>query len=262
MHERARVTPARIAKVIHVASGLGRIIVECLEPLPASPRPGQFAMFWLPGLEEVPLSISDYEAPGKLFFTVMKRGPTTESILAAREGKIVGIRGPFGKPIPLGKKRYLLVAGGVGAAPMPYIMKELKRIGASATYIVGARTKEYLLFHDLASSLGFKSLVATDDGSMGFKGTAADLALEELSKREYDEVIVCGPNVMLKALAMRLPRDLKGYVLPEELVKCGVGACGSCVLKGTGFVLCRDGPAVPIEVYRRYVESSEGDLQG
>ncbi len=251
LHHLLEIVHARVIENRRVGPGLSLIRVRLLEPLVEEPKPFQFMMVWVPGCEEIPLSVADYHGD-TLVFAVLARGETTRRLVEAREGFMLGVRGPMGRGLePEPGRAYTLVAGGVGAAPMLYFMKLARSVGATVTYIVGAKTSSLLLYVDEAIRMGFRVLVATDDGSMGLRGTVIDLAL-----RVYDEalrdstVIICGPKAMIDEATRRLPRGVRGYVVLEEIVKCGVGFCGSCHIGG-GLLLCRDGPLIPIEVYRR-----------
>ncbi|MBU2259109.1 dihydroorotate dehydrogenase electron transfer subunit, partial [Patescibacteria group bacterium] len=133
-------------------------------------RPGQFAMVWLPGVDEVPMSIA-YDDGKLLRITFFAVGDMTQKLAKSKVGDLVGLRGAFGTHYEWEKGQELaLVAGGYGAAPMYFAAHEAIKDGCSVHVFVGARSKEHLLYLNELSSLTNVTLhVATDDGSQGFK---------------------------------------------------------------------------------------------
>jgi len=214
----------------------------------AKPKPGQFVMIWVPDLEEIPMSISGYY--GDVFrISVAAVGPTTRKLHSLAIGSLLGVKGPLGNGVEVEKKRYLLIGGGYGVAPLIYAMGEIKRSGGEARMIIGARTKDFLLMVKEAEKLG-RVYVSTDDGSEGFHGTALDLAKKILLSETFDEVLVCGPEPLLVGVAkLCLSRGIKCRVFAERYMKCGVGLCGTCVLNGSGLLVCKDGPVFEAEKY-------------
>jgi len=185
------------------------------------PPPGTFFMVWLPGMEAVPLSVAGFRND-VLRFVVEKRGPTTSALFSSTK---VGLMGPLGRPAPTPLGRPTLVAGGVGIAPLLY-MKELW----GGELLFGARNK------DRVPKLDEIDEIATEDGSLGFKGTVVDLLR---ARRPQRDVYACGPPGMIEALKS-LSKELgfKGYYSTEKTVKCGIGICGSCVIDGK--LLCKE----------------------
>jgi dihydroorotate dehydrogenase electron transfer subunit len=216
---------------------------------PLDCTPGQFAMLWLPGLDEKPFSISG-DAP--LSFTVSRVGPFSEALAALGPGATVWFRGPFGRGFGLesGCREPLLVGGGYGAAPLAFLARRLLarpnrtrpvRIHA----VLGARTAADLLFTGRFAGLGCEVHAATEDGSTGMRGLATDAARGVLEPGQADRLFACGPGGMLDALAglaraARLPAELSR----EAYLRCGVGVCGSCA-HGDRLV-CRDGPVFEV----------------
>jgi len=131
-------------------------------------RPGQFAMLWLPGVDEKPFGYSSERS-----FTVARVGRFTQAMHNLKEGDLIGVRGPYGTSFePLGD-RILGVAGGIGAVPVVTAMEEFSRRGFEVTTILGARSKEELLFVERFRRCG-ELLICTDDGSLGFHGFTTD----------------------------------------------------------------------------------------
>lgn len=201
-------------------------------------RPGQFAMVWLPGVDEKPFGYSSERS-----FTVARVGRFTQAMHNLKEGDLIGVRGPYGTSFePLGD-RILGVAGGIGAVPVVTAMEEFSRRGFEVTTILGARSKEELLFVERFRRCG-ELLICTDDGSLGFHGFTTD-RLEGLLREDnnYHLIITCGPELMMKKVV-----DIgEKYGIPvqaslERYMKCGIGLCGHCALDPEGLCVCRDGP--------------------
>lgn len=203
-------------------------------------KPGQFIMVWLPRKAEKPFSIT-YNNP--LTFTVMTVGPFTKTLNSEiKKGDKIWYRGPFGKGIfrpQRGKK--ILVSGGCGCVPLYFFAKKMGNKKATRV-IIGAKTKKELLFVNHFKKLGFKVFITTDDGSQGTKGFTTDLLKSILKQKKINCVYSCGPEVMLKKIAL-ICEDFKvKYQLSlEALIKCGFGVCGSCALPN-GKLVCLDGP--------------------
>ncbi len=204
--------------------------------------PGQFVMLNVPDFEEIPLSLSSPKT-----VTVKAVGETTERLLEITEGESLGIRGPFGRPFSLPRRscKVYLVAGGIGIAPINYLYQAIKNfikrtgIDIDITVIHGVRNEKEIVYEYPEMK------VATDDGSMGFKGNAVELFLRVLSKSSNDRVGVrvyaCGPRPMLKALyGVVKDYGLEAEFSLESYMRCGIGVCGSCVLGG--YRVCSDGP--------------------
>ncbi|OGJ60179.1 dihydroorotate dehydrogenase electron transfer subunit [Candidatus Peribacteria bacterium RIFCSPHIGHO2_01_FULL_51_9] len=220
--------------------------------------PGQFLMVWLPGFDEVPMSIAmdDGEQTKITFFDV---GDMTKKLFTLREGDLVGLRGPFGTFYEWEKNQHLiLVAGGYGAAPMYFVAKEALKDGCTVDFVVGARGKEHLLYLDEIGTLKKTTLhVATDDGSVGHKGYNTEV-LEQLLKsnvspraesRGESMVFACGPELMLKRVSeLCIKHQVPCSLSLERYMKCGFGICGNCTVDPLGIRLCCEGPVVKNEL--------------
>ena len=201
--------------------------------------PGQFAMLWLPGLDEKPFSFSGIDP---LAFTVQRVGPFTTALHGLAAGDRVWLRGPLGRGFSLCEGPVLLVCGGCGAAPLHYLAQVARRAGRAVHAVLGARTAAGLFFQDRDAALGCTVHLATDDGSVGHRGTATDLAASLLDGGiSVGAVYACGPEPMLD-VAYLLARDhgLPCQLSYEAYMRCGIGVCGSCAIGGC--LVCRDGP--------------------
>jgi len=204
--------------------------------------PGQFAMVWLPGVDEKPFSIMNWK--GKTAINVEVKGKWSKAIYALKKGDKIGLRGPFGNGFDTKDvKRALLVGGGVGAVPLIPLLEKLKNKKAKIDFLLAARTKERLLFVNELKKVDDKLYITTDDGSAGKKGFATDMLKEILAKSRYDMVYVCGPEVMMqKVHEMCTAKKAASQLSLERYMKCGFGVCGECMVDDK--ILCVDGPVL------------------
>lgn len=210
-------------------------------------KPGQFAMVWLPGVDEVPMSVA-LDDGKKLKITFSAVGDMTKKLAACKVGDLVGLRGPFGTYYEWEKGQKLaLVAGGYGSAPMYFVANEAIKDDCKVHVFVGARSKEHLLYiKELKSLKGVTVHRATDDGSEGFKG----FNVQELNKvikegEKFDQLFACGPEMMLVAVSrLSCDHQIPSQLSLERYMKCGYGLCGNCVVDPLGIRLCIDGPVI------------------
>ena len=213
-------------------------------------QPGQYIMVWIPGEDEIPMSISNIEQNGLSSITVHKVGPTTEILDSIKPGTKLGIRGPYGNSYNLKGEKPLIVAGGSGAAGLLPLVKAFLKKGIKPTFILGARSSDRLLFEDILVDLLRETLViSTDDGSMGYNGYASGYAALLMADNEYDHVYTCGPELMMA----KVYHEAEKYNLPiqaslERYVKCAVGLCANCVIGK--YRVCKDGPIFDTEMLR------------
>ncbi len=205
--------------------------------------PGQFAMVWIPGVNELPMSVMISQETGKAAFTVRKHGYASTELYSMKVGDKIGIRGPYGNSFTIKKGKLLLVGGGTGLVPLLRLVTHLDKSN-DVTLIIGAKTKGEVFFEDLANKLllpnKHKVIVVTDDGSYGEKGFVTDAMDKLLKESTFDAVYTCGPEKMMYKI-VQLATAKKIYVEAsiERMMKCGIGICGSCCF---GEVLtCKDG---------------------
>lgn len=200
-----------------------------------SAKAGQFTMIWIPGVDEVPMSLSYIGKEAGI--TVEKVGEATEVLHKMKKGDKIGLRGPYGNGFKVMGKKALFVAGGTGIAPM---MPLIRRYKGEKHVVLGAKTKELLLFtHELKKISNL--YISTDDGSAGYKGFASELTEEIMEKESFDIVYTCGPEIMMKKVhEMCLNKNIPLQASLERYMKCGVGICDSCAING--YHVCKDGP--------------------
>ena len=205
-------------------------------------QPGQYMMVWLPGLDEIPMSVSRLNEDGLSSITVRIVGQATEILSQMAPKETIGIRGPFGNGYKMTGKLPLIVAGGSGAASLLPLLEEFIANGVVPRFVLGARNADMLLFEQrLSDLLGDNLLISTDDGSKGYSGFASGYAAKLMETEVFDCVYTCGPELMMAMIY----RDARSHELPiqaslERFIKCSVGLCGSC---GIGpYRVCVDGP--------------------
>ena len=203
-------------------------------------EPGQFVMVWVRGLDEVPMGLSS-----KNSITVQKVGEATSKLFELKEGDSFGLRGPFGRgfTLPIKGEKTLVVAGGVGAAPLAPYAEAARIEGSEVHTVLGARSADDLIFEERFAEAG-EVYISTDDGSKGTKGFVTDV-LSNLDLSSYDKIAVCGPEIMM-ASVFRLLEDRKVLEKSEfslhRYFKCGIGVCGACCIDKSGLRVCKDGP--------------------
>ena len=227
-----------IKKVIDEATGIKSIIL----PYKLDAKPGQFAMAWLPGVDEKPFSLAGVNP---IAVTVAEVGPFTEAVHKLKEGDRLWVRGPFGTGFSVEASPALLVAGGYGSAPLSFLARELRSLGQDVYVALGANTADALLLRHRFEGLGCTVHLATEDGSAGRAGLVTDLAATLLARVEIGAIYACGPNTMLNALApLAQERNLPCQLSHEAYMRCGIGVCGSCTCGDR--LVCRDGPVFKV----------------
>ncbi len=206
--------------------------------------PGQFVMIWLPGDDELPMSLSYTGEPKGV--TIKAMGATTRAALSVQKGDLVGIRGPYGNHFDLTPRRILLVGGGSGTAVLAPAAEAAARAGSTVVAALGATTAAELLFVDRARAFSNRVEVATDDGTQGHHGYVTDVSQRLLREDSFDAVWTCGPEIMMrKVIAASEARHVPVYCSMERQMKCALGMCDACALGP--YHVCSDGPVFPAE---------------
>jgi len=202
-------------------------------------KPGQFFMLWIPGVDEIPMSVSYIEKDVK-GITFKKVGDATKALFELNEGDKIGVRGPYGNGFKIEGKNILLVAGGTGIAMIAPVAEEILNKKISTTVILAAKNKNEIFFENRLKKSGLELFITTDDSSKGFKGLATDLADDLIKKNKFDSVITCGPELMMKKL-YKICSNISFQASLERYMKCGIGLCGQCCV-GKGLRVCKEGP--------------------
>lgn len=226
------------------------------DPICSTAEPGQYAMIWIPGIGEVPMSLSFMDPPDRSAITVRARGKTTEALVKLRQRDQIGIRGPYGRGYTLTEGRTLLVGGGTGMASLTPLAERLMGIGSEIVFISGAERKEELLLANRISRLEgdrFRLIFTTEDGSAGIRGTPVDPAGKLMKKGAFDMIYTCGPELMMREIFdIAEKRRLRLQASLERIFKCGIGLCGHC---GIGpYLVCKDGPVFTSDQLREVID--------
>ena len=207
--------------------------------------------------ERIPLTISDYNIEkGTVTIVTQLIGASSAAIIATQEGEFFNdVVGPLGNPSAfvgmsdeeLKGKKYIFIAGGVGTAPVYPQAKWLHEKGVAVDVIIGAKTKDLLIYKEELGSVCDNLYLCTDDGSEGFKGLVTAL-LEQLvteDGKEYSQAVSIGPMIMMKFCTLTcrklgIPEDVSLNMLMVD----GTGMCGACRVTVAGKVkfACMDGP--------------------
>jgi dihydroorotate dehydrogenase electron transfer subunit len=214
-------------------------------PYPATAEPGQFVMVWLPGDDELPMSLSYTDGPSK-GVTIKAMGRTSRRAQSIQRGDKIGVRGPYGNHFDLSPKRLLLVSGGSGAAALAPAAERVLAVGAHVTVALGATRAPELLFKERFRTMGAELEVTTDDGSEGSKGFVTTVAERLLASEPFDTVWTCGPEVMMKKVIVAARgRRVPVFCSMERHMKCALGMCDACAFGP--YHVCVDGPVFPGE---------------
>ncbi|RDI75209.1 2-polyprenylphenol hydroxylase and related flavodoxin oxidoreductase [Gaiella occulta] len=186
--------------------------------------PGQFFMLEAPG-RVLPRPMSLCLAPaGELAFLIDPVGPGTRALCALAAGERLHVLGPLGNGFDLAVRRPLLVGGGIGVAPLPYLSRALGRPRAL---------------------LGFRSAHHAEAAALvpGAEVVLEPTYVTALLPDDPGDVLACGPEPMLAALRQRVPGAQLAWEAP---MACGYGACYGCVVEVDGRLqrLCVSGPVL------------------
>ncbi len=224
------------------------------------PKPGQFVMIWVPGVDEIPMSISDCDNNGNWAITVKKIGECTDSLSKLKIGDYIGVRGPLGNHFNLptnNSKKVFLIGGGIGMAPLKFLSTQLSLNNIKHTIIEGVKIKEEIIFKNAFLELATEVYYCTDDGSYGIKGFSSDIfkkMLTDYSKKVLSNIIVysCGPEIMLYKLSQICQEsNIEFFASLERIMRCGCGICGLCALDPLGLLVCKDGPVFDLQTLKK-----------
>jgi len=247
----------RNARILSVETWDDYVLMRLASPaVGRGARPGQFVMVKVTAepfpLLRRPLSIHDAGASGfSLFFKVCGLG--TDILARRRPGDVLDVIGPLGTGFSVSEefrgKRVLLVGGGRGAAPLYFLGRELKALGARVGVLYGGRCVSDIPLRHEFEAAGLAPACSTDDGTFGFRGLVTELLADEAARGPADFVFVCGPEAMMSAVAAKVrEQGVPAEFSLESMMGCGIGACWGCVRRvrsrdGTGWTkICEEGP--------------------
>ena len=217
-------------------------------------RPGQFLNIrvsdsYYPLLRK-PFSVCDVEDD---FFYLMFNiyGEGTKILANKRFGDVIDVLGPLGNGFNYNGDydTAIIVAGGLGAAPFPFLIKKLPQ-DKNVYSFIGGRTFKDVIIHGMKNIL-----TATDDGSLGYKGTVVDLLKVNLPMLNSSRIKIfgCGPNAMLRSLKeFCIDNNLDCEVSTESAMACGFGICQGCPIESVDnpdkfLLVCKDGPVFNVK---------------
>ena len=196
--------------------------------------------------ERIPLTICGIDtAKGTVSFAFHEVGKTTKALGLLQEGdSIDNVTGPLGNPSEVKNfGKVLCVGGSVMIAPLLLQAKAMKAAGNNVSTILGARTKEFIMMENEAKKYSDKVYVATDDGSVGYKGL--DFLKDLLKKEKFDRCVVMGPVILMKDVSeITKPYGIPTIVTLTPIMIDGMGMCGVCRVSVDGKMQfgCVDGP--------------------
>lgn len=227
------------------------VLIKLTHSLPLPPMlPGQFVEARVEHSPSTflrrPISINfvDFER-NELWLLVATVGDGTRQMARLKPGEMLNCILPLGKAFSLPtspSERFLLAGGGVGVAPLLFLGKRIREMGAMPTFLLGARTKNALLEMEAFERIG-RVWVTTEDGSAGEQGFVTQHSV--LQRERFDRICTCGPKPMMMAVARYAAKeDIACEVSLENMMACGIGACLCCVEKTTdgNRCVCTEGP--------------------
>ena len=224
--------------------------------LVASVKPGQFVHIRTDeqGLQPFfrrPFSVYRARRYVEIFYDVV--GPGTKLFSLKKKGDTLDVLGPLGVPFvmpPEDTRQIVMIAGGIGIAPMLILSDVLKKKKYDFVLLFGSRDRGHVYPMQEFKDNGVKVHIATDDGSVGVKGRVSVLFEKIEEKAGQTFIYTCGPNAMMKAVqAFAGQRGIPGQAACEEIMACGLGACLGCSIETkNGFkTVCYDGPAFNLD---------------
>ena len=244
--------------------GLFSVTFYCPD-LARSVAPGQFAMIDVPGRARPYLrraySVADADVEeGSVEFLIKTIGPGTSALEEMPGDSTVRLLGPLGNAFGLEavspKGRVAIVAGGIGAAPFPALLRAMAGSSVEGDLYLGGRSASELAIRERFEGIvPGETILATDDGSLGEKGFVTEVLAKRLSAgARYARLYACGPMPMFAALArVAGVAGLRAEFSTEAEMGCGFGACLGCVIPGVEkpfIVSCSEGPILAPEKVR------------
>ena len=231
-----------------LAPNIYEMIVEN-KTLARRARPGQFLIVMPDDHgERIPLTIADYDVEaGTVTMVIMAIGTSTRKLVRLGAGdSLYAMLGPLGNASEI--ENYgtvIMVAGGVGAAPIYPIARAFFEAGNRVITIQGSRTKDLLFWVDKLASVSSEHIVTTDDGSFGRKALVTEPLREFLEKETVGCVYSIGPAIMMKFCAETVrPFGVHAIASLNSIMIDGTGMCGGCRVRvgGETKFTCVDGP--------------------
>ena len=242
---------AKVVSKRELAPKIFEIVLEAPR-LARKAQPGHFLIVMADETgERIPLTVADFDREaGTVTIVLMVVGTSSMKLSLVESGQsLYALMGPLGTPSEIEPyPTVVMVAGGVGTAPVYPIARAFHQRGCRVISIQGARSKELLFWTDKLAAVSHEHIVTTNDGSAGRKGLVTE-PLGELLMADAQRTIGCvyaiGPAVMMKFCAKTTePFGVKTVVSLNSVMVDGTGMCGGCRvdLRGKTKFTCTDGP--------------------
>jgi len=221
-------------------------------------EPGQFVMVWIPGVDEIPMSLSAINSSGGLSsITVNGVGEASRALNKKERGDQIGIRGPFGNGFVPAGGNVMVVGGGTGLSPLLPLTEKLAKVADKITLMSGAKCRDNLVFMDridrILSEVNSETIFTTEDGSYGIECLVVDQAEQKLKKEKFDMIYTCGPEQMMYSMFILAEQhNVPLQASLERIMRCAIGLCGSCQIGKLR--VCKDGPVLNSEQLRSVKE--------
>ena len=226
-------------------------------------EPGQFVMVWIPGVDEIPMSLSAITAEGRTSITVHAVGDASWALHKKAKGDQIGIRGPFGNGFVPAEGNVMLVGGGTGLAPLMPLTEKLVKVADKVTVLSGVKCRDNLVFidrlPDILAAVDSETVFTTEDGSYGIECVVTEQVEKKLQKQKFDMIYTCGPEKMMYSMFLLAEQhQVPLQASLERMMRCAIGLCGSCQIGKLR--VCKDGPVLNSEQLRS-VEEEFGKFQ-
>lgn len=225
-------------------------------------KPGQFLHIKVDEKTTIlrrPLSIHKIEK-NLVYILFRVRGRGTKLLAQCKKGDNFDVIGPLGKGFTIKPKTSILIAGGMGVAPLVFLAEKMTETKKSKPknqnlILLGAKSKKEILAENEFKKTGFNIKIATEDGSRGYKGSVVDLLgklLIAIDKRQAVNLYACGPKEMfyeIKKILKKYPQ-IQAQVSFEQFMGCGLGICYGCAIETKeGYKkVCKDGPVFDLKI--------------
>lgn len=203
--------------------------------------PGEYVSILCDGLTlRRPFSVADF-SQGRITVLFKTKGKGTQYLSSLKIGDSIEFSAPLGNTFEIKKQKTLLIGAGIGVAPLFYLNKKLKEIGAETYFAAG-----FLSESDIIGDFNF---ISTDDGTKGSKGSICDYIEDLIKDFKPEKIVSCAPTAVLKIVSeLAKKHNIECEVAMEKVMACGIGVCRGCVIKVLkegkiqNATVCKDGP--------------------